>query len=145
MYNVEWRRQYHDQARDEILGELTAVDFTDAEDLTVQSFKEETDINTILRRFGVTGHLPLARGTPLYGDFSNAVDYQTALNMTHEAQRAFDALPSRIRKRFNNNPAELIAFLQDDNNREESDRLGLTVPEPPDPNQIDIEEVITPP
>ena len=43
---------------------------------TQQSFRDECDINNILRKFNVTGELPLGSVQPQYGDFSGITDYQ---------------------------------------------------------------------
>ena len=59
------------------------------------------------------------------GDFSGIGDYHTALNRVIAAQDEFEALPAQIRARFNNDPAELIEFLEDDKNRPEAETLGL--------------------
>ena len=93
--------------------------------LTQQHFKDETDINNILRQFNITGMLPEAPLSPRYGDFSGIVDYHTALNSVIAAQSEFDGLPAQIRARFNNDPAELIEFLDDEKNRDEAVKLGL--------------------
>lgn len=93
--------------------------------LAQQSFKDECDINTILERFGVTGELPTARAVPQYGDFSQVVDYQTAMNSVRASQEAFMELPAKIRARFENDPAKLLDFLGDEANRDEAVALGL--------------------
>jgi phage internal scaffolding protein len=93
--------------------------------LAQQHFKDECDINTILERFNITGLLPQSPLSPLYGDFSGIGDYHTALNRVIAAQDEFEALPAQIRARFNNDPAQLIEFLQDENNRSEAEELGL--------------------
>lgn len=96
-----------------------------------QQFKDECDINTILERFAITGVLPENPLPPHYGDFSGIGDYHSALNRVIAAQDAFDALPATIRARFENDPAQLISFLEDENNRSEAVSLGLVVePEP---------------
>jgi len=69
--------------------------------------------------------LPESPLSPRYGDFTGIGDYHTALNRVIAAQDEFEALPAQIRARFNNDPAELIAFLDDDNNRPEAESLGL--------------------
>jgi len=89
-----------------------------------QHHKDECDINEILRRFGKTGTMPVTSLNALYGDFES-VDYHTALNQIIASEREFDALPSNIRKRFDNDPWELVQFLQNDNNRDEAIELGL--------------------
>lgn len=96
------------------------------ENLTHQSFKEECDINTIVERFGLTGQLPDDIRMPLTGDFTEAVnDYQTALNMIIAADNEFMKLPAQVRERFRNDPAELISFLENEQNRDEAERLGI--------------------
>jgi len=93
--------------------------------LAQQHFKDECDINNILRQFNITGLLPESPLSPRYGDFSGIGDYHTALNRVIAAQDEFEALPAQIRARFNNDPAELIEFLEDDKNRPEAETLGL--------------------
>lgn len=125
MYGAKWRKQYADAENDQKLNDLASIDFSDAEDLTVQSYKDDSDINVLMRRFGVTGQLPVSAVQPFYGDFSDAVDYQTALDMIKEANASFDALPMEVRKRFGQDPARLMEFLQDPDNRDEAIELGL--------------------
>ncbi len=93
--------------------------------LAQQHFKEECDINTILQKFNITGILPEAPLSPRYGDFSGIGDYHTALNRVIAAQEEFEALPAQIRARFDNDPAKLIEFLDDEANRPEAENLGL--------------------
>jgi phage internal scaffolding protein len=93
--------------------------------LAQQHYKEECDINTILQKFSITGILPEAPLSPRYGDFSGISDYHTALNRVIAAQDEFEALPAQIRARFDNDPAKLIEFLDDEANRPEAEELGL--------------------
>jgi phage internal scaffolding protein len=93
--------------------------------LAQQHFKEECDINTILQKFNITGLLPESPLSPRYGDFTGIGDYHTALNRVIEAQEGFEALPAQIRARFNNNPAELIEFLDNEENMAEAIDLGI--------------------
>jgi hypothetical protein len=92
---------------------------------TQQSFAEESDINTIVRRFGLTGQLPNGIAMPQSGDFSKVVDFQSALNVIRMAEEAFLEVPGETRARFNHDPAQLMAFLEDVGNRDEAIRLGL--------------------
>lgn len=104
---------------------------------TQQHFKEESDINTIVRRFGVTGQMPVAPRMPSYGDYDNVTDFKTAMDAWARAREDFDALPAQIRKRFDHDPQKLLEFVQDDKNRPEAEKLGLVpkrpekLPEPP--------------
>ena len=94
---------------------------------TKQSFKEECDINTILKRFNITGQVPVGPLQPQYGDFSGVIDYQTALNAVIAAQDSFNALPATLRNRFANDPAAFVDFCSDESNRQEMIRLGLVI------------------
>lgn len=122
---IEWRKQYVEPERDAELGELSAVDCSDLPDLTLQQYKDDTDVNVLMRRFGVTGQLPVSSVKPFYGDFSEVGSYQDALNRVREAEAAFAALPSKVRNRFRNDPGELIAFVMDASNVDEARELGL--------------------
>lgn len=100
----------------------------DDESLTIQSAKDEADINTIVRRFGLTGELPGDVQMPQSGDFTNAVDFHACMNLVREAQDEFLRVPADIRARFLNDPARFMAFVEDDANRLEAERMGLLKP-----------------
>jgi len=93
--------------------------------LAQQHFKDECDINTILERFNITGLLPESPLSPRYGDFSGIGDYHTVMNRVMAAKDEFMTLPDQIRARFNNDPTQLIEFLQNETNRPEAEELGL--------------------
>lgn len=92
-----------------------------------QAFRDECDINVILKRYEQTGVLPEIRADieGRYGDFSEIQDYQGALNTVLLAQEMFEALPAKARDRFKNDPEGLIRFVADPKNAEEVERLGL--------------------
>lgn len=93
--------------------------------LTQQHFKDECDINNILRQFNITGLLPESPLSPRYGDFTGISDYHTALNQVIAAENEFMGLPAQIRSRFDNDPAKLIEFLENSDNKDEAIKLGL--------------------
>lgn len=128
----DWRVQY-DPVRDAEEGWAAALhDF--APTVTVQSFAQDADINTLMKRFGVTdGAIPPAVPDPrYYGDFSDVPDFRAALDATREAQQRFNLLPAEIRNRFAEDPVRLWEFVNDPANTEESVKLGLLKrPEPP--------------
>ena len=95
---------------------------------TQQSAAEECDINTIVRRFGLTGLLPQNVRVPTYGDFSGIFDYQSAMNVIRDADVAFKSMPADVRARFHNSADEFVDFVADEGNREEAIKLGLVVP-----------------
>jgi phage internal scaffolding protein len=108
-----------------------------------QHHKEECDINVILRKFGKTGTLPINPSEALYPDFSDAVDYHTALNQIIASEREFDLLPSHIRKHFDNDPAKLVYFMQDKKNYDEAVNLGLIAKKPAF-TEPEIQPTVTP-
>lgn len=92
---------------------------------TVQSERDETDINLIVKRFGVTGQLPQGKRMPTYGDFDQVSDYRTAHEMVVMAEDAFNSIDAKIRLRFNNNPQEYMDFCLDPKNLPELREMGL--------------------
>lgn len=97
--------------------------------MTNQADKDSADINKIIARFERTGNiLDLVSGEsrqPVYGDFTGLGDYHSMMCAIARANSVFMALSSDIRKRFNNDPGELIDFLKDDKNDAEAVKLGL--------------------
>lgn len=96
--------------------------------MTQQQFAEEVDINTIVRRFGLTGKLPEGIRVPTFGDFEDIPSYHEAMNAIRRSDEAFNAMPAEVRYRFNNDPGRFVEFVSDENNRGEAIRLGLVVP-----------------
>lgn len=113
--------------------------------MTKQEFKDECDINQIMKRYEVTGeirHVNSREGT--YGDFTDVKSYHDAQNIVLEANAFFADLPATVRDRFGNDPAKMLAFLEDGKNRDEAIELGLVKrPEPEAPAQK--VEIVNPP
>lgn len=104
--------------------------------MTKQSFKDECDINSIVKKALRNGLLPDGNVNPMYGDFSDVKDYQEGLNVVRRAEMQFKSLPAHIRSKFDNDPAKLLEFVADPKNTEEMIELGLAqriVPEPIEP------------
>lgn len=100
--------------------------------LTKQEYAEESDINFIINQYETTGIAPAGPGRePIFGDFTDPTltDYQQALNTVQGARELFERVPAKVRERFHNDPAELIAFVQDDRNIDEAFQLGLLRPD----------------
>lgn len=95
------------------------------ESLTKQSFAEECDINTIVRRFGVDGILPQNVRMPTYDDFTMVTDFKSAMDAVAKARESFDAMPAAVRAKFQNDPAAFVDFCSDDKNLDEAVKLGL--------------------
>lgn len=113
------------------------------ESLAVQSERDEVDINTIVRRFGLTGELPSDVAMPKSGDFTGLPDFHTAMNMVRAAQEEFMRVPAELRARFQNDPQQMIQFCEDPANLDELRKLGLANPAPvvPDPVVMDVRVV----
>lgn len=96
--------------------------------LAVQDAKDEVDINTIVRRFGLTGQLPEDVRAPTYGDFTGVGNYHDAMNAIALANEAFDEMPAEVRYRFGNDPAAFVDFCSTPGNEDEMRKLGLIIP-----------------
>lgn len=99
----------------------------------VQSQKDEADINTIVRNFGVTGQLPQNVRVPTFGDFDQVSDYREAIEAIRAAEASFMAMPSNVRAEFENDPQQFLDFCADPANVPRMRELGLAVPAAPDP------------
>lgn len=101
------------------------------ESLTKQSFKNESNINLIMKKYKKTGFLdPSLIKDADYMD-SPDIDFQTAMNIVIQAQSDFDALPADLRKRFANDPATFLDFVGNEANIPEMQDLGLMPKELP--------------
>lgn len=100
--------------------------------LTKQAFRDECDINNIMKRFerdGVLAHYNTYRGD--YGDFTDCPEYHDAQNQVIAANSMFLTLPAKIRERFQNDPGAFITFVGDKRNEAEMRELGILKPLPP--------------
>ncbi len=101
----------------------------DEPSMTQQQFKDEADINTIMARYQKTGVLvdPLTQVTrkPMFDDFSELGDFRDHQQAVVDAQEMFMQLPSKLRARFSNDPAELLQWLSNPSNKDEAIELGL--------------------
>jgi len=108
---------------------------TGNETLVQQQFKDQADINQVITRFKRTGQLHSTPGVlgqkrePSFGIYSYN-DYQDAYLNMQKIRQDFLALPPKLRQRFDNNPANVVAFVDDPNNHKEAVKLGLRVLEP---------------
>lgn len=92
---------------------------------TEQAHKDQCDINKIIRKYdrdGIITHIQKFEGQ--FGDMTG-LDFRLAYEKIFNAKDLFNKLPSKIRKRFMNNPEELLKFMEDPNNRQEAINLNL--------------------
>lgn len=102
--------------------------------VTQQAPAADTDINVIVNRMLKTGQVDPPSSPPVFGDVSH-VDYMTYLNTVVDANHAFSRLPARWRERFMNDPAQMVRFVDDPKNLEESYSLGLRKKRPDLPKE----------
>ena len=100
--------------------------------LAQQQFKEECDVNHIMKKYEKTGILEHRNNYEgRYGDFLSAPDYHSAMNAICAADEMFMSVPASIRQRFGNDPAAFLEFVQDPENLDEVRELGLAKAVPP--------------
>lgn len=120
---------------------------------TKASFKDEADINLIMRRYNRTGILidpTLVRTRqPMYGDFSTSAGFRELQNQLASIRQTFEALPSDLRARLGNDPANLPDYLANPENQDEAISLGLlpkaTSPATSEPTVSGAEPPVVPP
>lgn len=98
--------------------------------LTKQSMSAECDINTIMKRYektGIVNHVSIYKGD--YGDFISEGDYHSHLNLVIAADAAFQTLPAKIRRQFDNDPSKFLEFVDDDSNTDQMIEMGLVKPQ----------------
>lgn len=99
---------------------------------TEQNHKKECDINLILKKYDKTGliqHLQKFEGK--FGDLTG-MDFKTMQDTIADAKTNFNLLPAEVRSRFENNPAKLLEFMENPQNREEGIELGLIAKDTPE-------------
>lgn len=113
---------------------------TGRETLVQQQFKEETDINTIIRRFGLGEAPTYAQG--VYGDFTGISDYYTAREAIERAEAGFMKLPAEARDKFNNDPGRFLEYAERVTPDELAEYCGLRrIPVVPDPAAVVVPPV----
>lgn len=99
--------------------------------VTKQSFKDDCDVNRIMSKYQSTGvleHVKYMKENSLrYGDFTG-FDFRDVCDRIVQAQEMFDALPAKLRYRFENDPAQFLDFVSDVRNKDEMVSLGLIPP-----------------
>jgi len=111
-------------------GRYFSTDFKDDPGMTQQSDAKDCDINVIMAKYTATGQIPRQLMQPLYGDFSEPMDYQEAVTRIRSAEEAFLEIPAKIRLQFGNDPGEFIKFCTDPQNKDKLRELGLHAPIP---------------
>lgn len=107
-------------------GSLDVSTIVKGESLTQQQFKDECDINNIMKSYTETGTINhLNRKNHVYDDFSDVKDFKEMNDVVAYAKTMFEELPAKVRSRFKNDPVEFVEFCNDRNNLQEAIELGL--------------------
>lgn len=87
--------------------------------LTDQSSKNMSDINNIMLQYQKTGLLPVQQEkVAQYIDNTLAMPLEQAHELIRDARTMFAELPAPIRKLMDNDPTNLVSFLNDSDNKE---------------------------
>ena len=82
-----------------------------------QSFKNQCDINLIMKQYEKTGMLPQQTSIPArYSDNTNIPSLEAAFEATSKAMDAFYELPPEVRRHMDNDPSQLENFINNDEN-----------------------------
>lgn len=106
--------------------------------LTQQHMKDATDINKIVERYNRTGVLQSGKASGKNPMFirMDGKSFHEMLIKVQETQGEFASLPAKVRKRFANNPENLLRFLESKENLQEAIDLGLVDRDDVDPAKI---------
>lgn len=91
---------------------------------TKQSFKDEADINVLMGRYLESGIFPVAEAAPIYADVTG-YDFLSSQLRVAQVKGIFSQMPSSVRERFQNDPAQMLDFVADPANHAEAVKLGI--------------------
>lgn len=96
---------------------------------TKQSFREETNINSIMARYEKSGQMPqLNQNIASYGDFSHSDSYQESVTKIRDAHELFESMPSQVRAHFENSPEIFLEYASNIDNIDTLRQMGLAEP-----------------
>jgi phage internal scaffolding protein len=95
------------------------------EGITEQCHKKQCDMNHILKDYKRTGFIRHSKENQGRYDDISVQDFQDAMFKVAEATNMFNDLPANLRKDFNNNPAEFLGFVQNPDNQEKLQQMGI--------------------
>lgn len=112
------------------------IDFSDDPGRTKQAFRDECDVNLIIKKYdrqGILTHLNKLEAQ--YGDVSG-VDFQAALDLVTRTRGFFEQLPSSVRRSFGNDPANFLDFCDNPANADRLVEMGVA-------SRQEVDELVT--
>lgn len=108
-----YKKVKHCQLRYNVEGDITS------KSKTRQEFNEETNINTIIKKYKQNGILRSSdiqsTKKPMYGDYSN-IDYVEVHRKMAKVNEGFERLTAKEREEFGNKPELWLEKLENDEN-----------------------------
>lgn len=114
------------QYKDTTARRRVSINFEHVDSMTEQNHLERVKIQNIIKQYtaqGMLDHVNFYEGQ--YGDFVNSLDFNQAMNIAAETTQMFESLPAELRRRFNDDPADYLDFVQNPENRVEMEELGI--------------------
>jgi Chlamydia-phage Chp2 scaffold (Chlamy_scaf) len=93
--------------------------------LASQEMAIDSDINYVVDVWVRTGIAPQTSLEALSGDFSNVDDYRAMLDKLNRAKTEFNQLDADVRSFFKNDPANLLAAIDDPAMKPKLQELGI--------------------
>lgn len=94
--------------------------------LTEQTHMKSCDVNNIIKRYERTGVVEhVSKREPRYMDVSECPDYHESLQIVKEVEEMFSSMPAVLRDRFDNDAGVYLSWINDPENKEEAEELGL--------------------
>ena len=118
--------------------------FCETPSLTEQSFKDSMDINNILARCVSGDFSGLSPRPAQYLDTTQLNDFQENMNRLSSVRNYFDALPSELRAKFDNDLRTFTEFCSNSSNVDTMREMGLLPPAEPAKPSVPAEPVIPP-
>lgn len=97
--------------------------------MTREEFADECDINNIMKNYDPNSWLPKMGREPIYYDFVDMPDLQSAMHHMRDANEAFMRLPASVRKEFDHDAIAFVDFAQNPDNLGKMREWGLAAPE----------------
>jgi len=113
-----------------------SISFEGEISMTEQSHKDACDIHNILKKSEKTGILEhVNNAAPYYGEMPTGQEFHNHMNIIARAETMFETVPSKLRQRFENDPAKFLDYISDQKNYQDMFDQGidvshLTKPEP---------------